>query len=89
MAQTKLKSKALENRFAQLTEDLRQRSEEIVENKGTCIIVDDIIDSGVTIVNAMINEKCKRSTCLLTHVTSGKAVQKKKIQTLKLIITDN
>ena len=59
----------------------------------TCIIVDDIIDSGGTIVNAV--EALKKSGAVevyifITHaVLSGEAVEKiKKSKIKKLIITD-
>ena len=61
--------------------------------KKTCIIVDDIIDSGGTIVNAV--EALKKSGAddvyvFITHgVLSGEAVSKiKKSKIKKLIITD-
>ena len=63
-----------------------------VKNK-TCIIIDDIIDSGGTIVNAaqaLINRGAKEVHVYITHgVLSGEAVQKinhSKIK--KLVITD-
>ena len=63
-----------------------------VKNK-TCIIVDDIIDSGGTIVNAV--QELKKSGALdvyvfITHgVLSGNAIEKiKKSKIKKLIITD-
>ena len=59
----------------------------------TCIIVDDIIDSGGTIVNAasaLIERGAKEVHVYVTHgVLSGKAVQKIKNSNIKrLIITD-
>ena len=59
----------------------------------TCIIVDDIIDSGGTIVNAasaLIERGAKEVHVYVTHgVLSGKAVQKIKNSKIKrLIITD-
>ena len=63
-----------------------------VKNK-TCIIVDDIIDSGGTIVNAV--QELKKNGALdvyvfITHgVLSGNAIEKiKKSKIKKLIITD-
>jgi ribose-phosphate pyrophosphokinase len=58
-----------------------------------CIIVDDIIDSGGTIVNAaqaLINRGAKEVHVYITHgVLSGEAVDKiKKSKIKKLIITD-
>ena len=63
-----------------------------VKNK-TCIIIDDIIDSGGTIVNAaqaLINRGAKEVHVYVTHgVLSGKAVDKIKHSKIKrLIITD-
>ena len=63
-----------------------------VKNK-TCIIIDDIIDSGGTIVNAaqaLINRGAKEVHVYITHgVLSGEAVEKiKKSKIKKLIITD-
>ena len=59
----------------------------------TCIIVDDIIDSGGTIVNAAkaLKEKgAKEVYVYITHgVLSGEAVQKIKKSAIKnLVITD-
>ena len=64
-----------------------------VKNK-TCIIVDDIIDSGGTIVNAAkaLKEKGAKDVYVyITHaVLSGDAVEKiKKSQVNKLFITDS
>ena len=63
-----------------------------VKNK-TCIIVDDIIDSGGTIVNAVDALKKNGANevyVFITHaVLSGDAVKKIKIQKIKkLIITE-
>ena len=63
-----------------------------VKNK-TCIIIDDIIDSGGTIVNAahaLINRGAKEVHVYITHgVLSGEAVEKiKKSKIKKLLITD-
>ena len=63
-----------------------------VTNK-TCIIIDDIIDSGGTIVNAaqaLINRGAKEVHVYITHgVLSGEAVEKiKKSKIKKLVITD-
>ena len=63
-----------------------------VKNK-TCIIIDDIIDSGGTIVNAaeaLINRGAKEVLVYITHgVLSGEAVEKiKKSQIKNLVITD-
>jgi len=63
-----------------------------VKNK-TCVIVDDIIDSGGTIVNAakaLKDKGAKEVYVYITHaVLSGSAVDKiKKSQIKKLIITD-
>ena len=63
-----------------------------VKNK-TCIIIDDIIDSGGTIVNAaeaLINRWAKEVLVYITHgVLSGEAVEKiKKSQIKNLVITD-
>ena len=62
-------------------------------NNKTCIIVDDIIDSGGTIVNAaqaLINRGAKEVHVYITHgVLSGEAVEKiKKSKIKKLVITD-
>jgi len=62
-------------------------------NGKTCIIIDDIIDSGGTIVNAaqaLINRGAKEVHVYITHgVLSGEAVDKiKKSRIKKLIITD-
>ena len=59
----------------------------------TCIIIDDIIDSGGTIVNAaqaLINRGAKEVHVYITHgVLSGEAVDKiKKSKIKKLVITD-
>ena len=59
----------------------------------TCVIVDDIIDSGGTIINAaqaLINRGAKEVHVYITHgVLSGKAVEKiKKSRIKKLVITD-
>ena len=59
----------------------------------TCIIVDDIIDSGGTIVNAanaLLERGAKEVHVYVTHgVLSGKAVQKIKNSKIKrLVITD-
>ena len=59
----------------------------------TCIIVDDIIDSGGTIVNAanaLVDRGAKEVHVYVTHgVLSGKAVQKIKNSKIKrLVITD-
>jgi ribose-phosphate pyrophosphokinase len=64
-----------------------------VKNK-TCIIVDDIIDSGGTIVNAakaLKDKGAKEVYVYITHaVLSGNAVEKiKKSQVRKLVITDS
>ena len=64
-----------------------------VQNK-ECIIVDDIIDSGGTIVNAvdaLIREGAKSVYVFITHaVLSGEAINKiKKSKINKLIITDS
>ena len=63
-----------------------------VKNK-TCIIIDDIIDSGGTIVNAaeaLINRGAKEVHVYITHgVLSGEAVEKiKKSHIKNLVITD-
>ena len=63
-----------------------------VQNK-TCVIVDDIIDSGGTIVNAakaLKDKGAKEVYVYITHaVLSGSAIDKiKKSQIKKLIITD-
>ena len=62
-------------------------------NGKTCIVIDDIIDSGGTIVNAaqaLINRGAKEVHVYITHgVLSGEAVDKiKKSRIKKLIITD-
>jgi ribose-phosphate pyrophosphokinase len=62
-------------------------------NNKTCIIVDDIIDSGGTIVNAaqaLINRGAKEVHVYITHgVLSGEAVEKiKKSKIKRLVITD-
>ena len=59
----------------------------------TCIIIDDIIDSGGTIVNAaqaLINRGAKEVHVYITHgVLSGAAVNRiKKSKIKKLVITD-
>ena len=59
----------------------------------TCIIIDDIIDSGGTIVNAaqaLINRGAKEVHVYITHgVLSGEAVDKiRKSRIKKLVITD-
>ena len=59
----------------------------------TCIVVDDIIDSGGTIVNAAYALKEQRANevhVYITHgVLSGKAVEKlKKSKNKKIVITD-
>ena len=64
-----------------------------VKNKD-CIIVDDIIDSGGTIVNAadaLIKNGAKDVYVFITHaVLSGEAINKiKKSKIKKLIITDS
>ncbi len=61
--------------------------------KKTCIIIDDIIDSGGTIVNAaeaLISRGAKEVYVYITHgVLSGEAVEKiKKSRIKKLVITD-
>ena len=63
-----------------------------VKNK-TCIIVDDIIDSGGTIVNAadaLINRGAKAVHVYITHgVLSGQAVEKiKKSKIKNMVVTD-
>ena len=63
-----------------------------VKNK-TCIIIDDIIDSGGTIVNAaqaLINRGAKDVHVYITHgVLSGEAVEKiRKSKIKNLVITD-
>ena len=60
----------------------------------TCVIVDDIIDSGGTIVNAakaLKDKGAKDVYAYITHaVLSGNAVDKiKKSQVKKLVITDS
>ena len=62
-------------------------------NNKTCIIIDDIIDSGGTIVNAaqaLINRGAKEVHVYTTHgVLSGEAIEKiKKSKIKKLVITD-
>ena len=62
-------------------------------NNKTCLIVDDIIDSGGTIVNAanaLMNRGAKEVHVYITHgVLSGEAVNKiKKSKIKKLIVTD-
>tara|TARA_Y100001970_G_scaffold274162_1_gene373486 strand:+ start:5226 stop:6158 length:933 start_codon:yes stop_codon:yes gene_type:complete len=62
-------------------------------NNKTCIIVDDIIDSGGTIVNAaqaLLNRGAKEVHVYITHgVLSGEAVEKiKKSKIKNLVITD-
>ena len=62
-------------------------------NNKTCIIIDDIIDSGGTIVNAaqaLINRGAKEVHVYITHgVLSGEAVEKiRKSRIKKLVITD-
>ncbi len=64
-----------------------------VKNK-TCIIVDDIIDSGGTIVNAaeaLINRGAKEVHVYITHgVLSGNAVEKiKKSKIKNMVVTDS
>ena len=64
-----------------------------VKNKD-CIIVDDIIDSGGTIVNAaeaLIKKGAKDVYVFVTHaVLSGEAINKiKKSKIKKLVITDS
>ena len=64
-----------------------------VQNK-ECIIVDDIIDSGGTIINAvdaLVKEGAKSVYVFVTHaVLSGEAINKiKKSKISKLIITDS
>ena len=64
-----------------------------VKNKD-CIIVDDIIDSGGTIVNAteaLIKKGAKNVYVFITHaVLSGEAINKiKKSKIKQLIITDS
>ena len=63
-----------------------------VKNK-TCIIVDDIIDSGGTIVNAadaLINRGANAVHVYITHgVLSGQAVEKiKKSKIKNMVVTD-
>ena len=63
-----------------------------VKNK-TCIIIDDLIDSGGTIVNAahaLINRGAKEVHVYITHgVLSGEAVERiKKSKIKKLVLTD-
>ena len=62
-------------------------------NNKTCIIVDDIIDSGGTIVNAahaLLDRGAKEVHVYITHgVLSGEAVEKiRKSKIKKLVITD-
>ena len=62
-------------------------------NNKTCIIIDDIIDSGGTIVNAaqaLLNRGAKEVHVYITHgVLSGQAVEKiKKSKIKNLVITD-
>ena len=62
-------------------------------NNKTCIIIDDIIDSGGTIVNAaeaLINRGAKEVHVYITHgVLSGESVEKiKKSRIKNLVITD-
>ena len=62
-------------------------------NNKTCIIIDDIIDSGGTIVNAaqaLINRGANEVHVYITHgVLSGEAVEKiKKSQIKNLVVTD-
>jgi len=62
-------------------------------NNKTCIIIDDIIDSGGTIVNAaqaLLNRGAKEVHVYITHgVLSGQAVERiKKSNIKKLVITD-
>jgi len=62
-------------------------------NNKTCIIIDDIIDSGGTIVNAasaLINRGAKEVHVYITHgVLSGHAVEKIKKSNIKnLVVTD-
>ena len=62
-------------------------------NNKTCIIIDDIIDSGGTIVNAaeaLIKRGAKEVHVYITHgVLSGEAVEKiRKSRIKKLVITD-
>ena len=62
-------------------------------NNKTCIIVDDIIDSGGTIVNAaqaLLNRGAKEVHVYITHgVLSGEAVEKIKRSKIKnLVVTD-
>ena len=59
--------------------------------KKTCIIVDDIIDSGGTIVNAVDALKKNGANevyVFITHAVLRDAVKKLRDQKLKLIITD-
>ena len=59
----------------------------IGDKKKTCIIVDDIIDSGGTIVNAAdaLKNGANEVYVFITHaVLSGDAVKKLKIQKLKI-----
>ena len=63
-------------------------------NNKDCIIVDDIIDSGGTIVNAanaLIKKGAKNVYVFITHaVLSGDAINKiKKSKIKKLVITDS
>ncbi len=62
-------------------------------NNKTCIIIDDIIDSGGTIINAaqaLLNRGAKEVHVYITHgVLSGQAVERiKKSNIKKLVITD-
>jgi len=61
-----------------------------IKNK-TCVIVDDIIDSGGTIVNAsqaLINKGAKNVYVYITHaVLSGSAVEKIEKSSIKKLIT--
>ena len=61
--------------------------------KKTCVIVDDIIDSGGTIVNAakaLVDKGSKEIYVYITHgVLSGEAVKKiKNSKIKKLVVTD-
>ena len=65
----------------------------IVKNKN-CVIVDDIIDSGGTIVNAVKALKDKGAKDVYVYIThavlSGEAINKiKKSKIKKLVITDS
>ena len=62
-------------------------------NKKTCIIIDDIIDSGGTIVNAaqaLLNRGAREVHVYITHgVLSGEAVEKiRKSKIKNLVMTD-